>query len=167
MDRACSVAASIALTSIEEGLTVRLAAVVAGGVDVLDDADPHRVLRWLAELPGAGGIPLDVALGELASRLGRVDGLVVVAPTWRANTAHRLRAGIGSAGPASPVASLVLIDAHTFGGTPSAPIMTPEESERAAASITGQGVEVTRVGREGDLAALLGGSRPWSREAAR
>ena len=56
MDRACSVAASIALTSIEEGLTVRLAAAVAGGVDVLDDADPHRVLRWLAELPGAGGI---------------------------------------------------------------------------------------------------------------
>lgn len=163
MDRACSVAASIALTSIEEGLAVRLAAAVEGAVDILDDADPHRVLRWLAELSSAGGIPLDVALGELASRPGRVDGLVVVAPTWRANTAHRLTAGLGSAGSAS----LVLIDAHAFGGTPSAPIMTPEESERTATLITARGVEVTRVRREGDLAALLGRSTPWLQEAAR
>ena len=59
LDRCCAVAASVALAALRQDTSVRLVAAVSGRLTVLDDGDPHRVLRWLAELPRGGGMALD------------------------------------------------------------------------------------------------------------
>jgi hypothetical protein len=154
------VAASVALAAVGEGIAVRLAAAEDGDLHVLDDADPHRMLRWLAELPCAGGEPLDGVLAELVPQLDHADGLVVVAPTWRANGTDRLVGALGAAGAAATT-SVALIDAEAFDGDATAPLLAPEDAERLAAALAARGVEAVRVGPDENLAALLG-DRWWT-----
>jgi uncharacterized protein (DUF58 family) len=162
LDRCCAVAASVALAALRQQTSVRLVAAVSGRLTMLEDADPHRVLRWLAELPRGGGLALDGVLDELRPRLRDAGALVVAAPTWRANGADRLSSSAATLGGLVAAAEVVLVDAASFDGSPTAPVLDAGGVEQLARALSASGITTTRIGPDEDLALALDRSQAWA-----
>jgi uncharacterized protein (DUF58 family) len=159
LDRACAVAASIAIAGVREGLDVRLVAAVEGEASWCTDADPHGIRRWLADLPRAGGRSVDLLLTDPAVRPDGRGGVVLVAPTWRANASDRLCATLG--GLSAGRVTVVLVHAGAFTGDPSTPLLSASETSRLADALRSRGAEVFLIEPGDDLERLLGGHGGW------
>ncbi|MEX2275340.1 MAG: DUF58 domain-containing protein [Actinomycetota bacterium] len=162
LDRCCAVAASVALAALRQQTSVRLVAAASGRLTMLDDADPHRVLRWLAELERGGQLTLDAVLHQLQPRLRDAGAVFVAAPTWRANDAQRLVAPASALRSAVAEAEIVLVDASAFGGTPSAPLLDPRGVDRLTAGLISSGIATARLGPDEDLADALDRRPSWA-----
>ncbi|MEX0754827.1 MAG: DUF58 domain-containing protein [Actinomycetota bacterium] len=161
LDRCCSIVASWALAAMRAGVTIRLAAGVAGRLEVLEDADPHRVLRWLADLPRSGGLGLAEVLGALAPRLDVEGGVLVAAPTWRANDAERFPPALRGLAPRAQRLAVALVDADAYEGEPTAPILGAADATRLTESLLVGGVDAFRVLPDDELSDVLPDRHRW------
>jgi uncharacterized protein (DUF58 family) len=147
LDRACSVAASIAASALARGQGTRLVAAIPGGaLDVLTRADETDLLRWLARLEPSG-VPLGNALEKFGGAdLRGVESVVVVAPAWGKD--ERLATHIAEL--AARVSSVVCVVVGV------APVgERDEELERTAGALRAVGTDTAAWAAGGNLAVAL------------
>lgn len=167
LDTACSVAASLALSAAGRGQGIRLVGAQAGEMQTLARAEPQRILGWLAELRPFGGLALIDVVRGLRVRMRGVDTVVLVLPTWRANAADALAAGLGELRSSFSRVSAILIDvgAHGVGGRSARrpAWLSTDEVDSLASALTARGVDVYRLRAGEDLETCL--QRPVTRPA--
>lgn len=112
LDRCCSAAASIALAASAKGQGARLIAGGESGTEILARSEGLELLRKLALLAPDGLSDLSEVVTGLGGELRGVQTVVLVFPTWRANSAQSLAPAVRSLGQrvARVVALLVVID---------------------------------------------------------
>jgi uncharacterized protein (DUF58 family) len=154
LDRCCSVAASVAFAARTVGQGVRLVAATDGAPVALARAEPHALLRWLAELRPAGGLSLPDLLGRLGAEVLGAETVLLALPTWRANAAGSLADAVADLAWRARRVVAVVVEAHTFEGGSGTPILRADEVDALEDALGGVGALVYRVGREADLSVL-------------
>jgi uncharacterized protein (DUF58 family) len=154
LDRCCSVAASVAFAAHTAGQGVRLIAASGGAPASLARAEPHTLLRWLAELPPGGGLPLAELIGGLGSEVLGAETVLLALPTWRANSAESLADVVADLVWRAPRVVAVLVEAHTFGEIGHVPALEPGGVDALADSLEAAGALVFRLGAGTDMSAL-------------
>ena len=159
LDRACSVAASVAFAAVAQGQGVRMVAAVDGEPQVLSRAEPAQLLRWLAELRPFGGLTFPAMLDALGPELLGAETVVVVLPTWRGSATTELVEPIGELCVRVPRVVAVLVEAHTFdverADRRRSPVLTVSEVDELDRARSARGVWVDRVPSGKDLAECL------------
>ena len=156
LDRACSVAASVALAAMAQGHSARLVTGGAepGGLEMLAGADERALLEHLALLtPAEAPHPFVDVLAAAADSLRGVETTVLVFPSWDAHDPSSLSAAVGSLTAWVPtvVAVPVVIDPGQAGAMTSAGLDGLMQRLRAAGA-------TVRPWRSGEsLDAALGG----------
>jgi uncharacterized protein (DUF58 family) len=155
LDRACSVAASVAFASLARGRGVRLAAGIDAELETLTRAEPGRMLRWLAELRPFGGLSIPEVCRRLSPELRGIETLLLIVPTWRSN--RDVVAPIAGLATHVPGVAVALVGAlrHAERGRGSIALAEDQE-ELLAAELLAAGVDVYRVVRGKELSACLG-----------
>ena len=156
MDRCCSVAASVAFAARTAGQGVRLVSAADGAPISLARAEPHGLLRWLAELRPGGGLPLADLLGRLGPEVLGAETVLLAFPTWRANAVETLADPVADLVWRAPRVVAVVVEAHTFEGVERAPLLDPGDVDALADALQGAGALVHRLGAETDLRVLTG-----------
>jgi uncharacterized protein (DUF58 family) len=112
LDRCCSAAGSIALAASARGQGARLIASGGAGTEILARAESGELLRKLAMLSPHGLADMGQVVSDLAAELRGVQTVVLVFPTWRANSAQVLAPAVRSLGDkvARVVALAVVVD---------------------------------------------------------
>ena len=154
LDRCCSVAASVAFAAQTAGQGVRVVAAANGAPISLARAEPHALLRWLAELRPGGGLPLADLLGRLGPEVLGAETVLLALPTWRANSVEALADAVADLAWRAPRVVVVLVEAHTFEGVERAPHLEPEDVDALADALRTAGALVYRLGAETDMAVL-------------
>jgi len=157
LDRCCSVAASVAFAAHTVGQGVRLVAAADGTPVSLARAEPHALLRWLAERRPGGGLPLADLIGRLGPEVLGAETLLLALPTWRANAAGSLADAVADLVWRAPRVVAVLVEAHTFEGVERAPLLDPADVDALADAVQAAGALVYRVGAGTDLSVLARG----------
>lgn len=155
LDLCCSVGGSVGLHALELGQPLALAAAGSNGMASFDGSDTTDAMTWLAALRPDGRMALPEAVRAAAPLLGRLDTLVVCVPTWRTTAADDLCAALTAFEGIQIIA--VLIEAHTFDGTPRGLAMSVTAIDALAESLDASDVAVIRVGAHDDLGACLAG----------
>jgi len=156
LDRACSVAASLAFAAMGSGHGVRLVAARGGRVGALSRAARPAILRWLAELAPFGGVEPIELFAALPEHLRGVHTAVLVLPSWRssARAGEALEEGLAGVGRVAAV----VVDAAGFDGVGSALAMNPGEVHALELGLAAAGCDVFRLHAREKVAACL--SRP-------
>jgi len=159
LDLCCSVAGSIVVYALSAGHPVSMTAGRQGILDHIAGSGRVEALTWLAGLRAPGGMPMADAVLQSAPLLGRLDTVVIVLPTWRANGARSLLDSLAGYARMHIVAALV--EAHTFfSPAPGAQPLSPEETDELARGLAGSGMSIYRIRSDGDLALAL--EAPWA-----
>jgi uncharacterized protein (DUF58 family) len=156
LDRACSVAASLAFAAMGGGHGVRLVAARGGRVDALSRAARPAILRWLAQLAPFGGVEPIELFAALPEHLRGVHTAVLVLPSWRssAGAGEALEEGLAGVGRVAAV----VVHAAGFDGVGSALAMNPGEVHAFELGLATAGCDVFRLHAREEIAACL--SRP-------
>jgi len=157
LDRCCSVAASVAFAAHTVGQGVRLVAAADGTPVSLARAEPHALLRWLAERRPGGGLPLADLIGRLGPEVLGAETVLLTLPTWRANAAGSLADAVADLVWRAPRVVAVLVEAHTFEGVERPPLLDPADVDALADAVQAAGALVYRVGAGTDLSVLARG----------
>ncbi len=156
LDAACAAAASLAVHALGVGHPLAMAAARDRAVDGIDEPGPAEALTWLAELRAPGGPSLGSVLPQALPVLGRLDTLVVVAPTWVPNGSTALLGHLEDLDRAGLQTVVVLVEAHTYGrASRDTPMLDIESINQMTRSLAGAGIAAYRVRGEEDLAACL------------
>ena len=154
LDRCCSVAASVAFAAQTAGQGVRVVAAADGEPISIARAEPHALLRWLAELRPGGGLPLADVLALLGPEVLGAETVLLALPTWRANSLEALADAVADLVWRAPGVVAVLVEAHTFEGVDRAPHLEPDDVGALADALRTAGALVCRLGAETDMAEL-------------
>jgi uncharacterized protein (DUF58 family) len=156
LDRACSVAASLAFAAMGNGHGVRLIAGRDGRVDALSRASRASILGWLAELAPFGGIAPRDLFASLPEHLRGVHTAVLVLPSWAstAGVGRDLADGLADIGRVAAV----IVDAAGFDGVPARLAMSPPGLGALESELSAAGCDVFRLRAGEEVAACL--SRP-------
>jgi uncharacterized protein (DUF58 family) len=155
LDRACSVAASLAFAALANGHGVRLVAARDGAPASLARATGPALLTWLAGLRAADGRRIEDVVEALPEHLRGVETLLVALPTWRTNASAG--AALRRAGGLVERVGVILVEASSFGPGASARAMAPHAVDELAGELDGAGLAVFRVGANDDLSRCLSG----------
>ena len=148
LDRSCSAVASIALAASARGQGARLIASGEAGTEILARAESGELLRKLALLVPDGLSDFARVVSGLGAELRGVQTVVLVFPTWRANSAESLAPAVRALGEkvARVVVLAVVVDPDE------APGVASGRAEIAALESTlleaGADVYVWRIGEE-------------------
>lgn len=157
LDLACAVAASVAVSAMDAGLTVMLATQGSGGPRSLVPADRAEALEWLAGVR-PDPTPLAEALHVLTREIASCDALVLAMPSWAG-----AGGGWGAFRPSGDAiawlpapAMAALVDASSFRRTRRSPAVLGETNlDELERSLRRRGAAAVRIGATEDLEVCL------------